>query len=201
MFPCLPRISCDTILDGGGKTTTIHARALFPCASLPTLYNEFGNSQFVVGVCVRYVIPYLQEDRDNTMRPNPHNIWRSIFLEWCHRMYGVNPRTRNHHFLVQPLSTLKHVGCKTSPMSSNKNPLTNHRSAYMHYTSLPLAIKIGSWHTSLNLDICHCYRNSTTHCTWTWQLSIRSSKRKTLKSSKSKTLNQTKEIIKNQAKP
>ena len=91
----------------------------------------------------------LQEDWDNTMRPNPHTIWRSIFLEWCNALYGFNPRTRNHQCLVQPFSNLRHVGCTTSPMSSNESPLTNHRSTYMHHTSLPLAIKIGLFHTSL----------------------------------------------------
>ena len=36
-------------------------------------------------------------------------------------MYGVNSRRRNHHCLVQPLSTRKHIGC-TTPKSSSENP-------------------------------------------------------------------------------
>ena len=120
------------------------------------------------------------KDWDNTTILNPHTIWRSIFVEWCHNMYGVNPRTMNWWCLIHGLPTLRHVGCTTSPMSSNENPLTNHRSAYMHYTSLPLAIKIGSWHTFLQVDICHRYRKPTTLCTWTWQPSTRSNISKTL---------------------
>ena len=154
-------------------SATIHAHALFPLASLPTLYNELrlGASNFL------YV---LHKDWHITTRPNPHTCRRSILVECCHGLYRLNLRRMNHSCLIHALPTLRHVSCTTSPMSSNENPLTNHQSTYMHHTSLPLAIKIGSWHTSLQLDICHRYRNPTTLCTWTWQPSTRSSISKTL---------------------
>ena len=40
-------------------STTIDAQALFPCASLPTLYNESRLGAYVVFVCVRYAKPFV----------------------------------------------------------------------------------------------------------------------------------------------
>ena len=111
----------------------------------------------------------LHKDWDNLMRPNPPTILRSIFVVRCHGMYGLAPRQMNHQCLIHAFPTLRHVSWWTSPMSSNEKPLTNHESTYMHHTSLPVLGEIGSWHTSLELDICHRYRNPTNLCTWTWK--------------------------------
>ena len=65
VFPC--RISCDTILEICGKTQPRYMHG--PC-SLVHLVQPYTTSlephNHLLRVCVRFVRPYLQEDRDNT---------------------------------------------------------------------------------------------------------------------------------------
>ena len=120
VFLC--RNSCNNILARGDKIQP--PRYMHVPSSLVHLAQPYttslGTHNMLFRVYVKYTIPYLQDPKIIQWTTSTYHL-DGIFLECCLDLYGVNPRMRNHHCLVQPLSTLRHVGHTISPKFLNVN--------------------------------------------------------------------------------
>ena len=183
VFLC--RNSCNNILARGDKIQP--PRYMHGPCSLVHLVQPYTTSlephNHLLRVCVRFVRPYLQDPKIIQWTTSTYHL-DGIFLECCLDLYGVNPRMRNHHCLVQPLSTLRHVGCTTSPMSSNEQP-GKKTSVNIHASHIITTINQNLFVTylpSLRYMSPLSQSNHSTLYTWMSQPSTRSSKNNKLKS-------------------